>query len=171
MTIPYALPSLTTSPTPLAAPLPLGGFRFTCPTTCAWLVEVPVVVVPVVPVVAVLDVPAGVDATVEEECLGLDPPLSSDTRTTTTATTTIAPTPRMIAPPRRELGRSESRGVRRPGERGSDSCSRGLRWRGSVAAGRAAPSGISGSGAAASGSGSAATARGPGRAGGGVAGR
>src|ERR1700733_9341884 len=128
MTIPYALPSLTTSPTPLAAPLPLGGFRFTCPTTCAWLVEVPVVAVPVVPVVvAVLAVPGGVEATVEEECWGLAPPLSSDTRTTTTATTTIAPTPRMIAPPRRELGRSESRGVRRPGERGSASRSRGLR--------------------------------------------
>src|ERR1700733_5200086 len=116
MTIPYALPSLTTSPTPLAAPLPLGGFRFTCPTTCAWLVEGPVVAVPVVPVVpgvAGLDVPAGVEATVEEECLGLDPPLSSDTRTTTTATTTIAPTPRMIAPPPRELGRAG----RRPGAR------------------------------------------------------
>ncbi len=100
-------------------------------------------------------VPAAAASAVE---LGLfdDPLLRIAISTTTIATTTIAPTPRKIAPPRRELGRSAG-----PGRRFRSGFAFGLGVRGSVAerssvdAGaalfadalvRAVPSGISGSG-------------------------
>ena len=109
ITIPYALPSLTTNATPFVWFEPPGAFRLLWATTCAFDV--------VVEVELVLDVPTGLppdDAAALEECL-VDPPLlRTMVRITTTMITISAPTTSRIAPPRRELGRSDRRGGRRP---------------------------------------------------------
>ena len=158
MITPYALLAFTRTATPLAAPVPLGGFRLIWPTTFAAFAEV--VPVPVVPVVAgvVADcvLVAEAAAGMLEVCLLEDEFPRIRIRTTTIATTTIAPTPRKIAPPSRELGRSVGRGTRARSDFGF-----GFGWPGSVgerssvdagavllagALARAVPSGISGSG-------------------------
>src|SRR5450755_2066344 len=94
MTIPLALPCLTTSAMPVGDVAPVGEVRLIWATGLA-----PVVVVPVAGVEAVVGVIA---AALEVVLLALPP---EETITITTTMTAIrAPMPSSTAPPMRELG-------------------------------------------------------------------